>query len=212
MRSTDILSPRRLAIWNLVRHLMPNKQRWYYEGHPPLRGQLWYAERKLLYETIRKYRPAVCFEIGTWMGGGSTLFVAQALHDNGAGILHTIEIDRKFYEEATSNYPRLLPHLQPHVAFHFGDYRVVYRETLSGVGQVDFLLLDGAENAEETLAQYQFFRPYFRSGSHLMAHDWNTAKCELLRGEMERTGEWEILTMLSPPRSLGLMLAARRNG
>jgi len=212
MKSTDVLSPKRLAVWNLVRHFVPRQPRWYYEGNPALRGQLWYAERKLLYHVIRKHRPAVCFEIGTWRGGGSTLFIAQGLHDNGSGQLHTIETNLEFFEESRANYERLLPHLLPHVIFHRGDYRAVYSGILQEVGAVDFLFLDGAEDAQETLQQYQFFQPFLRPGSLLMAHDWFTTKCALLRNEIERSAHWDIVSVLVPPRSIGMMLAVRRNG
>ncbi len=210
MKSTDVLSPRQRDLWKMIRFLVPPKARWYYEGHPALRGQLWYAERRLLYRTIRQYRPATCFEIGTWRGGGSTLFISQALHDNGAGLLHTIEIDRTFYEEARENYRRYLPHLQNHVAFHVGDFREVYGDILRNSGGVSFLLLDGAEQAEETVRQYDFFRPHLTSGSILMAHDWFTEKARLLRPLIEQSKEWDVRAVLGPPASVGFAVAERR--
>lgn len=212
MRSTDVLGSRQRKLWDIVRVLVPRKQRFFFEGHPAMRGQLWYAERKLLHTTIRKYRPAACFEIGTWRGGGSTLFIAQALYENGAGLLHTIEVDEQFFREARKNYADLLPHLQAHVAFHLGDYRDVYGKILPTVKYVDFLLLDGAEDAEETLRQYEVFKPYLRSGSLLMAHDWFSEKTRLLRPIVEQGKEWEIISVLAPPGSVGLALAVRRNG
>jgi predicted O-methyltransferase YrrM len=212
MKSSDGLSPKRKAVWNIVRHVVPKRLRWYYEGHPAMRGQLWFAERKLLYCTIRKWRPGVCFEIGTWKGGGSTLFIAQGLRDNGFGKLHTIETNDEFYEESRANYERLLPHLFAHVVFHRGDYRDVYSGILREIGSLDFLFLDGAEDAEETLQQYQFFQPFMKAGSVLMAHDWFTAKCALLRPKVEQPGHWNIVSVLTPPRSVGLVLAVRSNG
>ncbi len=145
MKSSDGLSPKRLAVWNAVRGFVPKRLRWYYEGHPAMRGQLWFAERRLMYRTIRERRPQACYEIGTWKGGGSTLFIAQALHDNRLGRLHTIETNPEFFEECRHNYERLLPELLPYVAFHFGNYEEVYAKLLRETGPVDFLFLDGAE-------------------------------------------------------------------
>jgi len=211
MKSSDGLSPKRLAVWNAVRPFIPKRLRWYYEGHPAMRGQLWFSERRLMYRTIRDRRPEACYEIGTWKGGGSTLFIAQALRDNRLGRLHTIETNQEFFEESRGNYERLVPELFPYVAFHLGDYREVYAKLLRETGPVDFLFLDGAEDAEETVQQYHFFRPYLKAGCLLMAHDWFTTKCALLRGEIEKDGRWEVLSLLSPPRSVGLLLARRRS-
>jgi predicted O-methyltransferase YrrM len=184
--------------------------RWFYEGHPELRGQLWYAERKLLYETIRTHRPAHCFEIGTWRGGGSTLFISQALKENGRGKLHTIEIDRGFYEIAVSNYNTYLPSLLNHVEFHFGDFKTVYSDVLKKVGNIDFLILDGAEDGQQTLDQYNFFLPFIKSGTILMVHDWFTEKTHLLKPILENSNDWEIRKILTPPVSVGFMLAVRK--
>ena len=211
MKSADGLTPRQRKVWNAMRFLVPGKLRWFYEGHPAMRGQLWYQERKLLYTTIMRCRPRVCFEIGTWKGGGSTLFIGQALHDIGGGLLHTIEMFPEIYAEALENHRRYLPHLSPYIAFHQGDYRTVYAPLLNGPASVDFLLLDGAENAEETLAQYKFFLPAMKVGSVLMAHDWFTTKCALLQSEIQKSGAWDITRVLTPPRSVGFMMAVRRN-
>ena len=190
--------------------VVPRKQRWFYEGNPSLRGQLWYTERKLLYTTVRRCRPLSCFEIGTWKGGGSTLFIAQALCDNGAGELHTIETDMELHREAVQNFERYLHWLKPYVVLHHGEYQKVYPPILERTGKIDFLFLDGAEDAGETLRQYRFFLPYVKRGSLLMAHDWFTAKCALIKKEILESREWEILSILRPPKSLGLLLAVRR--
>ncbi len=210
MKSTDVLSPGQRRLWDVLRVFVPPQQRRYYEGHPAMRGQLWYAERKLLYKTVRRFRPRICFEIGTWKGGGSTLFITRALLDNRAGKLHTIEIDEECWNEARRNYETFLPELRAHVDFHFGDYREKYSEILAGTGSVDFLLLDGAEDAGETVRQYEFFLPYLETGSVVMAHDWFTEKARLLRPLLEQKDVWEILTVLGPPRSVGFAVARKR--
>jgi predicted O-methyltransferase YrrM len=210
MKSSDNLTPRRKRLWGILRFAVPPRVRWFYEGHPALRGQLWYAERKVLYQTIKKYRPAVCFEIGTWKGGGSTLFISQALHDNRQGHLHTIEIDRDLRDEALRKYEQYLPHLVPFVTFHLGDYRERYGEILEETGGVDFLILDGPEDADETLRQYNFFLPYMKPGTVLMAHDWFTEKARLLKQQLTTDNSWSVLKILSPPASVGLALAIRQ--
>lgn len=175
-----------------------------------MRGQLWAAERKLLYTAIKNHRPLTCFEIGTWKGGGSTLFVSQALKENGAGVLHTIEIDRHFFDEARKNYQNLLPQLLPHVKFHFGDYNEIYANVLEESGHIDFLFLDGAEDGKQTLEQYRFFEPYLRAGSVVLAHDWLTEKARLIQPILEDENVWELKQVLLPPKSIGMAYAVKK--
>lgn len=209
MKSTDSLSPRRLLAWKLVRLFVPRRVRWLYEGHPRMRGQLWYAERKLLYEAIRRYKPEHCFEIGTWKGGGSTLFISTGLKENCRGLLHTVEVDKGFYSEAVENYNAHLTQLVKYVSFHLGDYKTVYESVLRANPAVDFLILDGAEDGEQTFEQYNFFLPYFGPGTILVVHDWFTEKTRLIKPILENTPEWEIKSVLMPPASVGIALAVR---
>ena len=193
----------------MARVFVARKTRWFVEGHPKLDGQLWLADRKLLYETVHALQPTNCFEIGTWKGGGSTLFIAQGLQDNGRGVLHTIEVDPAMAAEARRNYEAHLPHVLPHVDFHVGDYRQEYAASIAAAGSVDLLFLDGAEDAHETLAQYEFFLPHMRGGSALLVHDWLTDKARLIRERLENSSEWRIENVLLPPRSVGCALAVR---
>ncbi len=204
MRSTSALGGWRKKAWPFARVFVPRRARWFYEGHPALDGQLWYAERRLLYDTVRQAKPAHAFEIGTWKGGGSTLFIGQALHDNGSGVLHTIEFDEPLAAQAERHYRTYLPHLRPYVRFHVGDYRERYRTILDAASRVDLLLLDGAEDAAQTLAQYEFFLPYLKSGSVLLVHDWFTEKARLVKDVLEGDARWRLERVLTPPRSVGL--------
>lgn len=108
------------------------------------------------------------------------------------------------------DYDTYLPHLARHIAFHVGDYRAQYAPILAGQPVVDMLFLDGAEDAAETLAQYDFFLPHTRPGSILLAHDWFTEKARLVRHVLEQSPEWRIDRVLQPPRSVGCALATKR--
>jgi len=144
LKSTSDFGPRRQFLWRLIRPFVPRKTRWFFEGHPKLKGQLWFEDRKLVYHTVRTYKPLYCFEIGTWNGGGSTLFIAQALFENGMGKLYT------------------------------------------------------------------FFLPYMERGCLLIAHDWFSEKCRLLKPLIEESANWELKQVLSPPKSLGCALAIKK--
>ncbi len=209
LRSTSAFGRWEKAIWPLTRWFVSPRTRWFVEGHPQLDGQLWLADRRLLYETVRARRPVHCFEIGTWKGGGSTLFISQGLFDNAAGVLHTIEVDRAMAAKARQDYDGYLPHLARHIDFHVGDYRHEYDPILARGGGVDLLFLDGAEDADETLAQFEFFLPHLHPGSTLLAHDWFTEKARRVKERLERSPEWRVETLLRPPRSVGCALATR---
>lgn len=208
-RSTCDLGKKGKQIWAVARHLVPPRTRFYYEGCPPLEGQLWYCERKLLFQTVRRFKSINCFEVGTWKGGGSTLFIARALSKIGSGTLHTIENNPEFHGQAKANYQKHLPGLLPFVDFRFGDYREVFLEILRSVGRVDFLILDGPENAQATVEQFQFFLPFLKTGSLLIVHDWLTEKARLLRPFLENSSEWRLERVLLPPRSIGMALAVK---
>jgi glyoxylase-like metal-dependent hydrolase (beta-lactamase superfamily II) len=88
----------------------------------------------VLYETIRRVRPRNCFEIGTWLGGGTTLVIAKALRRNGSGRLHTIELDEEIFSQAVAGYDRLVPELRQYVEFHRGDYRAILPDVMAHDG------------------------------------------------------------------------------
>jgi hypothetical protein len=42
-------------------------------------------------------------------------------------------------------------------------------------------MLDGAEDKDQTLKEYNMFLPYIRRAGLLVCHDWYCGKCELIR-------------------------------
>src|SRR4051794_2963652 len=74
-------------------------------------GQLNAAERTLLRSAVLQAprRPQVILEVGTWLGGGSTLHLLRALEQNGAGHLWGIEADRSIYEAMLKNIQTAAP-------------------------------------------------------------------------------------------------------
>ncbi len=208
-KSTSAFGRWQRATWPIVRLLVPAETRWFVEGHPKLDGQLWAADRRLLYETVRARVPAACFEIGTWKGGGSTLFIAEGLRANGAGVLHTIEVDRGLADEARRGYETYLPHLLPYVRFHAGNYGEEYGPILTAPTSADLVFLDGAEDGAETLAQFEFFLPHVRPGSVVLVHDWLTEKARLVRDRLREAPGWRIEKVVLPPHSVGCALAVK---
>jgi predicted O-methyltransferase YrrM len=197
-------------MWVAARWLVPRPYRELFEGHLHIPGQMWFEDRRVLYNTIRALKPQRCFEVGTWMGGGSTLVIARALRDNGGGKLHTIEVLPDVYEAAVERYQRRVPDLLPYVEFHQGDYAEIFPSLLDAAGGVDFFVLDGAEDGEQTLEQFRFFDERSHAGTGLFAHDWETEKARLVRAELESSDTWQIQRTVGEPKSVGLAIATRR--
>ncbi len=170
---------------------------------------MWYADRKALYETIRRYKPRIVCESGTWLGGGSTYFIAQALYDNGGGVLHTTEVMPEFHAKAAQGYAQHLSRLLPFVQFHSGASAQVYSALLPQIAPIDALLLDGAEDAEMTANEFQMFEPFLSQRAVVMAHDWNTEKMLLLRPILEDASDWTLRRMITPPHSVGFAVFER---
>src|SRR5437762_8677733 len=68
-------------------------------------GQLNATEREILTQAIvgARVAPRVVLEVGTWLGGGSTLHILRALEKNGQGHLWGIEADPSIYERMLAN-------------------------------------------------------------------------------------------------------------
>ncbi len=172
----------------------------FYEGCLPIPGEMYKADREALYDAIIRYKPAHCYEIGTGSGGGSTFFLASAFAELGRGKVITLEIANG---GAKQNYVRFTPDLLPFVEFLTGSDPAIFPIEES----VECVFLDGAEDGEQTLRQYEFFKPYFRPGSILMAHDWGTEKMRLLRPVIESDPNWVIEIQLDEPDSVGFIVA-----
>ena len=80
---------------------------------PPneIAGQMNPAERRVLREAVLRAspKPRTVLEVGTWLGGGSTLHLLRALEENGEGHLWGIEADRSIYEAMLKNIEAAAP-------------------------------------------------------------------------------------------------------
>jgi len=179
------------------------ERRFFFEGCRDLPGQMYIADRRALYQTILKYGPRTCYEIGTYTGGGSTFFLAQAFKKLGAGRVITLEADPNTHILAAAFYARYLPDLRRHVEFLRGSDTSAFTPFIEAEGGVDCVFLDGAADAEETMRQFHFFEPFFHAGSVLMCHDWETEKQRDLRAHLAERSDWRLETVMGEPESVG---------
>src|SRR5271170_7877802 len=75
----------------------PDPQKWkMYDGNATEVETL-----EFIYALVRLLKPSVCIETGTWLGYG-TLYIAQALQDNGLGKVSTAEVDTGVCTQASA--------------------------------------------------------------------------------------------------------------
>lgn len=189
-----------------IRPFWGKEKRFFFEGSLPLLGQMYITERKLLFDTIKENKPRHCFEIGTYTGGGSTYFLAKAFESIGAGKLITMEIDPYYYNKAKYYYERKIPSVGKHVEFILGSKAAAFDDVIKSYGGVDCVFLDGAEDGEQTLAQYNYFSPFFHKGTILMVHDWNTEKTRMLKPVLLEDKKWKLIKEIKPPESVGFAI------
>lgn len=196
----------RLRYYFVDRFRFSKLDRFFFEGCKGNPGQMFLAERRGLYETILKYTPRHCLEIGTYTGGGSTFFLASAFARLQRGKVITTEVDAGIHKGCKQFYQSRLPRLLPHVEFVLGSNLKVFRPYLAD--GLDCFFLDGAEDASQTVEQYNFFEPYCSTGTIMMAHDWNTDKMKGLRDFLPKAAKvnWREERHLEPPDSVGFVV------
>lgn len=189
-----------------IRPFQSKKERVFFDGSFFLPGQMYKAERKAIYEIVRETQPDYCFEIGTYTGGGSTFFISKALRDNGKGKLFTTENDQFLYNKAKKRYQKYIKSQYSFIEFIYSSSPIVFEKYLKEKDKAYIVLLDGAEDGGQTLEQYNYFLPYFRKGTILMIHDWNTEKTRLIKPVILNNDRWKIITEIKPPSSVGFII------
>ena len=186
-----------------IRPFQPRSERIFFDGSFLLPGQMYKAERKALYDIIRETKPDYCFEIGTYTGGGSTFFISRGLRDNNKGKLITTESDGFLYNKAKDRYRKFIRSQFPFIDFVHGSSTEAFKGRLMDANKKILIFLDGAEDGEQTLEQYEFFKPHMRSGSILALHDWNTEKTIRVKPVLTSDKSFTKLLELDKPDSVG---------
>jgi predicted O-methyltransferase YrrM len=161
-----------------------------------IQGQLVAAERQIITDAIcgAGKKPVVAIEVGTWLGGGSTLHILRALERNGTGHLWGIEVDRSIYERMLASIRGAAPVEARRFTPLFGFSQDVLKkwkaEQPAGT-QVDFCFLDGGNNPREQIEEFELLDPLIPVGGQLMSHDANMRKGRWLVPYISRLDNWE---------------------
>ena len=161
----------------------------------PIEGQLNETERRLLVDAIvtAEKKPEVVIEIGTWLGGGSTLHILRALQRNGTGHLWGIEADRSIYDRMLANIRAAAPEACNRFTPLFGFSQNIIPSWLAEQAQgtkVDFAFLDGGNNPMEQILEFQLLDPFIPVGGQLMAHDAKLRKGKWLIPYLSQLDHW----------------------
>jgi len=160
-------------------------------------GQLSEGERQLLTNAILNApkKPEVVLEAGTWLGGGSTLHILRALHQNGRGHLWGIEIDRSIYTQMIDNIRAALPDATDRFTPIFGRSQDVIPQWLAETGaarRVDFVFLDGGDSPLEQIIEFKLLADRIPVGGRLMAHDAKMRKGKWLVPYLSLLDNWQV--------------------
>lgn len=163
----------------------------------PIPGQLNNEERGILAKAILEAvtKPEVVLEVGTWLGGGSTLHFLAALEANRQGHLWGIEADRSIYEAMIANLKAAAPQALHRFTPLFGFSQNVIPEFLSILGEkpkVDIIFLDGGDNPMEQINEFKLLEKHIPVGGVLLAHDINLRKGKWLRPYLILLDNWQV--------------------
>jgi predicted O-methyltransferase YrrM len=160
-----------------------------------IEGQLNETERRLITEAITDAarKPQVAIEVGTWLGGGSTLHILRALEKNGGGHLWGVEADHSIYERMLANIRAAAPTESVRFTPLFGfsqDVLKQWKQEQPADVTVDFAFLDGGNNPREQIEEFELLDPLIPVGGQLMAHDAKLRKGRWLVPFISRLDNW----------------------
>jgi predicted O-methyltransferase YrrM len=160
-------------------------------------GQLNSEERRIITAAVleAEQKPKIVLEVGTWLGGGSTLHLLRALEKNGTGRLWGVEADRSIYEEMLKNIRAAAPEALHRFTPLFGFSQEVIPRWLNELGpekKVDVAFLDGGNNPGEQIEEFKLLDPRIPIGGQLLAHDAKLRKGKWLVPYLSRLDNWEV--------------------
>ena len=159
-------------------------------------GQLNEQERGLITKWVTELKPERALEVGTWLGGGSTLHILKALEKNGKGHLWGIEASPEIYESMVANIRSAGEELVARFTPVFGFSQKVIPgmlKDMAGDASFGFVFLDGGDNPMEQVEEFQLLRDKMPVGGVLMGHDAKRRKGKWLIPYVGAHDNWECV-------------------
>ncbi len=162
----------------------------------PIEGQLNEREREILRDAVltSPRKPRVVLEVGTWLGGGSTLHLLRALEQNGEGHLWWIEADSSIYEQMVANLRRAAPEALHRFTpiFGFSDQAIPkWVQEQPKPLEIDVTFLDGGNRPLEQITEFRLLDPWIPVGGRLLSHDAKLRKGKWLVPYVARLDNWK---------------------
>lgn len=175
----------------------PPAQPQYAADKSRVEGQLNDRERELIVNAIltASVPPKIVLEVGTWLGGGSTLHILRALEKRGEGHLWGIEAERGIYDRMLANLKAGAPETLHRFTPLFGFSQDVIPRWISEQPpgfQVDFAFLDGGNRPLEQVTEFALLEPHIPVGGQLMAHDAKLRKGKWLVPFISALDNWHV--------------------
>lgn len=158
-----------------------------------MEGQLNSTERGIITQWVRELKPERALEVGTWMGGGSTLHILMALEANRKGHLWGIEASASIYDKMIANISSAGPQLVARFTPVFGFSQKVIPALLAeqGCSTFDFVFLDGGDNPMEQILEFQLLSDAVPVGGVLLSHDAKRRKGKWLIPYLNAHDNWQ---------------------
>jgi len=161
-----------------------------------IQGQLSAVERDFITQAILNapVKPRLAVEVGTWLGGGSTLHILRAMEKNQTGHLYGIEAVSSIYTQMVENIRKAVPQGANRFTpiFGFSDEAI---PKLIGMqspdAAIDFVFLDGGNNPMEQIMEFRLLDPYIPVGGQLLSHDARRRKGKFLVPYLQLLDNWE---------------------
>jgi hypothetical protein len=166
-----------------------------------------YGNPMVLYGLIRSMKPAVCVEVGTYLGFGAA-WMAQALKENGSGHLYCVDNFGLNDRAIQQGNPR--QHLEQNLAkLGLTDWVTILEgdsDKVQWPERCDICYIDGWHSY---LAAKHDFEQCAKRGAECVCFDDTTMSVgpRLLTMELRCKEEWQVLDIL---RDCGMTIAMRR--
>jgi predicted O-methyltransferase YrrM len=161
-----------------------------------MEGQLNPKERKIITSRIHEQQPSHAVEVGTWLGGGSTLHILKAMEENMSGHLWGIEASQGIYDRMIANIRSAGEEHAARFTPVFGFSQQVIPGLLDEIGPripIGFVFLDGGDNPMEQVEEFQLLRDRIPVGGVLLSHDAKLRKGKWLVPYLRAHDNWECL-------------------
>ncbi len=122
-----------------------------------------------MYLLVRAARPGVVVETGAFQGG-FTAHILQALHENGEGLLHSVDLPKVglFAGQEGALVPESL---RERWTLHLGDSKQVLPRLLEQLRFIDLFHHDSLHSFRHMLWEFQTAHPYLSADGLLTSHD-----------------------------------------